>query len=162
VIPQRDIEREHSIPCGHPAGYCSLTFSGSEPDAFAFLNECGSDLLLVDSSGSYQSAHIEGTDIELVIASTFLGQGKPLKLSAQRPYCIRSGSLKLSIGHGQTTLWDKKLNEPMRRGCELFVQCIDPAVPVTVWVHGWGSDHITALTTNVDARQDAGAVPETG
>ena len=26
----------------------------------------------------------------------------------------------------------------MRRGCELFVQCIDPAVPVTVWVHGWG------------------------
>ena len=50
----------------------------------------------------------------------------------------------------------------MRRGCELFVQCIDPAVPVTVWVHGWGSDHITALTTKVDARQDAGAVPETG
>ena len=149
-------------PCSHPAGYRSLTFSRSEPDALAFLNECSSDLLFVDSSGSYQTAHIEGTDIELVIASSFLGQGEPLKLSAQGSYCIRSGSLKLSVGHGQTTLWDKKLNEPVRRECELFVQCIDPAVPVTVWVHGWGSDHITALTTKVDARQDAGAVLETG
>ena len=97
---QRDTEREHSIPATHPAGYRSLTFSRSEPDALSFLNECSSDLLLVDSSGSYQTAHVEGTDIELVIASTFLGQCKPLKLSAQRSYCIRSGSLKFGIRHG--------------------------------------------------------------
>jgi hypothetical protein len=134
------------------------TFSRSEPDALAFLNECSSDLLLVDSSGSYQTAHVEGTDIELVIARTFLGQGKPLKLSGAA-LLLHTLWIAEALGRGRTTLWEKKLNEPMRRGCKLVVQCIDPAVLVTVWVHGWGSDHITALTTKVDARQDAGAFP---
>jgi hypothetical protein len=74
--------RQTSHPCGWPARHRSFTLNGSKTDALALLDQSGSDFLLVDGSGSYQPAHVEGSNIEPVVARSFHCLGKPLKLSA--------------------------------------------------------------------------------
>jgi hypothetical protein len=92
-----------SHPRAQPAGDRALALRGTEPDVLTFLDKRNGDLFLVDSSDSHQAAHVEGTDVELVVATAFPRQRKPLKLSAQRSYSICSGSLQLSPRQGQTT-----------------------------------------------------------
>jgi hypothetical protein len=124
------------------------------------LDERSCSLLLADGSGSYQPAHIERSGVELVVASAFLCQGEPLKLSAQRSKSIGSGPLWHSSGPLWTALWDKELHEPIRRGCEFFSQRVDPAVSMTIWMDRRRSEYIAPSPSEIDSWQNGGTIPQ--
>ena len=114
---QRDTEREHSIPAVIPLVTVRSHSVAPSPMRWPSSMSAAATSCSSIAPAATKRPMLKEADIELVIASAFLCQGKPLKLSAQRSYCHTLWTrLSSAFGTAQTTLWNKKLNEPMGAG----------------------------------------------